>query len=585
MQWLAWRLRAPSILLLLLAGFLAGPVTGLLDPDALLGDLLQPIIGLSVAIIVFEGGLGLRLRELGAHGRAVLRLVTVGVAITAAVGALAASRFLGLPWDLALLLGVILTVSGPTVVLPLLRTVRVSRRLDAVLRWEGILVDPVGAVLAVLLFEAFSHGSGTEGLAEAARAVVPTMLIGVVIGAAAAWTLVGLEARYWIPDHLVAAVALGFVVLAYSATNALVEEAGLVAVTMMGVVMANQQRTNLHHLVDFKENLSQVLLGSLFVLLAARIDLADLADLRLGVVAFVLSLIVVARPLAVLASTAGTDVTWRQRAFMAWMAPRGIVAMAVSAFFGLRLEQAGRPEGALFVPVTFMVIVATVVLYGLTARPVARLLNVAGPRPEGVLFVGANRFARELARILEEERFPVVMADTDREAILAAKTDGRRALLADPLDPHFDDEVDLSGIGRLWAMTPDASHNHLACVRYASSLGRAKVYRVADDAAAATPAGRRLFHPKLTYRSLRDRLAAGWTVRRTPMTEKYGLDHHRERFPDMVPLCVIQDGRMEVFTDDHEPPVAPGKVLVSFVPPENEPPRGDAGRAPAKPSA
>lgn len=568
MQWLAWRVRAPSILLLLLAGFLAGPVTGLLDPDALLGDLLHPIIGLSVAIIVFEGGLGLRLRELGAHGRAVLRLVTLGVAITAAIGALAAWKFLGLPWDLALLLGVILTVSGPTVVLPLLRTVRVSRRLDAVLRWEGILVDPVGAVLAVLLFEAFSHGTGTAGLADAARAIVPTMLIGVAVGALAAWTLIGLEARYWIPDHLVAAVALGFVVLAYSVTNAVVEEAGLVAVTMMGVVLANQQRTDIHHLVDFKENLSQVLLGSLFVLLAARIDLADLADLRVGAIAFVASLIFVARPLAVLASTAGTDVGWRQRAFMAWMAPRGIVAMAVSAFFGLRLEQAGRPEGALFVPVTFLVIVTTVVLYGLTARPVAKLLAVAGPRPEGVLFVGANRFARELARILEEERFPVLLADTDREAILAAKTDGRPARLANPLDPHFDDEVDMAGIGRLWAMTPDASHNHLACVRYASSLGRAKVYRVADDGAAATPTGRTLFHARLTYRVLRDRLAGGWTVRRTPMTEKYGLEDHQDRYPDMVPLLLLHEGKMEVFTTDHEPPVTAGKVLVSFVPPE-----------------
>jgi NhaP-type Na+/H+ or K+/H+ antiporter len=575
-QWLAWRLRMPSILLLLLAGLLVGPLTGVLDPDALFGRFLSPVIGLSVAIIVFEGGLGLRFSELGAHGRVVARLVTSGVIVTAAVGAAAAAFFLGLPFDLAILLGIILSVSGPTVVLPLLRTVGAKRDVEAILRWEGILIDPIGALLAVLAFEAISH-AGAEGIVQVFTGLIGTIVIGGFIGLAAAMILMTVESRYWLPDHLVGAVGLGLVVLTFAAAEMVSDEGGLMAVTVMGVVLANQKKADIRHIVDFKENLSQVLLGSLFILLAARIGPADLRALEAGMIPFIAALVFIGRPLAVLVATKGSELGWKQRGFLAWLAPRGIVAAAVSAFFGLRLEEAGRPEGALFVPITFLVIVSTVTLYGLTARPLARALGVAGPKATGVLFVGASRGSRELARVLEDEGFPTLLVDSNREALSAAKTDGLNAMQADPMDVNFDAQVDLSRYSRLWAMTANDSQNHLVCVHYAPEFGRAKVYHIEIEEHHEHPAGhetvgRRLFANTVTYRSLRDRLASGWAIRRTPITEHF--DHaawRKQHGAEAEPLFLITaDRRLEIFTSNHQPPVTAGKTMVALTPPTAE---------------
>lgn len=577
-QWLAWRLRMPSILLLLVAGFLAGPVFGWLDPDALFGDLLEPLIAVSVAIIVFEGGLGLRFSEIRAHGRAVARLVTIGVLVTALVGTAAAVRYLGMPLDVAVLLGVILTVSGPTVVLPLLRTVRPKKEVAAVLRWEGILVDPIGAVLAVLVFEALRHGADAQGIGQAGLGLLLTLGAGGALGLAAAFLLVAVERRHWLPDHLDGAVALGMVVVTFFLADLFADEAGLVAVTIMGIALANQTAVNIRHLVDFKENLSQILLGSLFIILAARIRLEDLVALSSSVFWFILALVVIARPLAVLLSTWGGRSTWPQRGLMMWMAPRGIVAAAVSAFFGLRLEAAGRPEGALFVPVTFAVIVATVALYGLTARPVARALGVAGPPAQGILMIGANRFSREMAAVLEEEDIHVVIADTNPAAVHAASVEGRTVHHGDALVADLDDHIDMTAIGRMWALTANPELNHLACIRWGPELGRAKVYHIDVSPDIPSPAqrdlyGRTLFRQGLTYADLRDRLREGWTIRRTPMTEQFGLKAHAEEHgAEAEPLVLVRDERLDVFTEDHRPQVVPGSVLIALVPPKDDAP-------------
>lgn len=572
MQWLAWRLRMPSILLLLIAGFVVGPIGGWLNPDELFGSLLEPLIAISVAIIVFEGGLGLRFRDIQAHGRPVARLVTVGVVVTAVVGTIAGMRFLELPWDMALLLGVILTVSGPTVVLPLLRTVRPQRDVAAVLRWEGILIDPIGAVLAVLTFEFISHGVSAQNLGATGLALLLTFATGGALGWLGARLMVEMEQRHWIPDHLDGAVGLGLVVGVFVLADAVGDEAGLVAVTIMGIALANQQKVNIRHLVDFKENLSQILLGSLFIILAARIELDDLIDLRVGVIAFIAALVLVARPIAVALSTKGSDFSMRQRALIAWMAPRGIVAAAVSAFFGLRLEAAGRPEGALFVPVTFAVIVVTVALYGLTARPIAKLLGVAGPPAQGILFLGANRVARELATVLHDENIPVILADTNAHAAQAASVAGLKVYRGDALAADLDDRVDLAGIGRMWAMTSNAGLNHLACVRWGRDFGRAKVYHVAVEDAGPAPldrelVGRTLFHSGMTYARLRDRLQNGWDIRRTPITEQFSAQDHREQHGESEPLMLIRDGVIDVFTEDHKPPIRAGCTLVALIPP------------------
>lgn len=589
-QYLAWRLRIPSILVLLVAGFLAGPVMGIVRPDDLLGvDLLRPVVALSVAVILFEGGLGLDFREIRQHSRIVARLVTVGVLITWIVGAVAAHTILGLDWGVAALLGAILVVSGPTVVLPLLRHLRPKREVEAVARWEGILIDPIGAVLAVLVFEAVLLEASADTFWTLLGSLLSTFAVGALVGAAAAALIVLLESRYWVPDHLAVAVSLALVVTAYTASDLLRPESGLLAATLMGVILANQRRASTRHILAFKEDLSLILIGTLFILLAARLELDAVAAVALDwrPWLFIAALVLVARPLAVLASSAGTSLDWNGRALLMWLAPRGIVAAAVAAFFSLRLEPHIFPDADRFVALTFLVIVATVALYGLTARPVGRLLKVAGPEPQGVLIVGANPVGRAFARLLQEEGYRALIVDMDTQALNAARTDGLEAVKANVHSVQLTEAIDLGGIGKLWAVTPNEDTNALAAVHFADEFGRARVYQVATRAGSkeqeraegmhAHLRGRALFSRELTYRVLRDRITSDeWTIRRTPITERFTeADYWHHYGEDAVPLWLIAwDRRLRVFTEGYAPEIRAGRTLVSLVrrPPPTEAP-------------
>ena len=386
LQWFSWWLKIPAILLLLAAGMTAGPVTGWLDPDVLFGDLLFPIASLGVAVILFEGSLTLRWHEVRGQERMVRNLVTIGALITwGAIGA-TAHWILDLPWSLALLLGALLTVTGPTVIVPLLRTVRPVQRIAHILRWEGIIIDPVGALLAVLVFEFILSGERGHTLVVLAGAIAG----GSAIGLAGGWTLAELLRRHKIPEYLHNSVALALVLAVFSLANLAVEESGLLAVTVMGILLANRKDIDTEDILNFKETLSVLLISFLFIVLAARMDLEILTNLGWDAALFFAAIVIVVRPLMVLVSGIGSKLPWREQALIAGVAPRGIVAAAVSALFAIKLERVGIPEAGQLVALTFMVIVGTVVLQSLTARPMARWLRVAEPEPRGVLIVGGN---------------------------------------------------------------------------------------------------------------------------------------------------------------------------------------------------
>ncbi|MFQ5798761.1 MAG: cation:proton antiporter, partial [Bacteroidota bacterium] len=311
-QWLAWRLRLPSILLLLILGFIAGPVTGILNPDALLGDLLVPLVSVSVAVILFEGGLSLRIAELRETGSVVRNLISVGALVTWVISAGAAALILGLDFALAVLLGAILVVTGPTVIVPLLRQVRPVARVGSILKWEGILIDPMGAMLAVLVFEAILSGGFQEASTLAVMGVLKTVFIGGSVGALGAGVIILLLKRYWIPDYLHNAVSLMMVVSVFTASNFLQAESGLLAATLMGVVLANQKAVAVKHIIEFKENLRVLLISSLFILLAARLQVNDLNYIGASGLAFLGVLVLIARPAAVGLSALGSEMSWRE---------------------------------------------------------------------------------------------------------------------------------------------------------------------------------------------------------------------------------------------------------------------------------
>ncbi|MEZ5341805.1 MAG: cation:proton antiporter [Acidimicrobiales bacterium] len=407
--WLASRLKVPAILLLLPAGVLAGPVFGLLDPDEQFGSVLFPGVSLGVGLLLFEGGLSLRFDRIGSVKSVTARMVTVGAFITWLIGMGAISVLFDIGRGLTALMAALLIVSGPTVVQPLLRMAKPRSSISEVLRWEGIVIDPIGATLGVVVLDSVLHHRGFVG---SAYQIFVTLGAGGVIGLVAGVALSYLLGRHAVPDYLQNPLALVIAIGAFAVAEMVSSDAGLMATTMLGLVLANQKQAPTRHIRDFQEELSLLVLGALFLVLGARVDLDEIVDVFPKAVVLVLVLVVVARPVAVAASTVGSGMTTRERMFIAVIMPRGIVAAAVSAVFALELEQAGIDPGPL-VPVTFSVIVLTVLLYGLTAVPMARLLRVARPAPTGVAIVGADAWHLQLATRLQDADIPIMLF-TDR---------------------------------------------------------------------------------------------------------------------------------------------------------------------------
>ena len=415
-QWMGWRMRIPSILLLLIFGILAGPVFGWINPDNLLGSLLYPVVSMAVAMILFEGGLSLSVKEFRAIGGVTAWLVTVGAAITWFIGAVAARWILGLDWSLAILLGAVLVVTGPTVIGPMLQFIRPTGQTGAILKWEGIMIDPIGAMLAVLVFQVILE-SGTQPEMMVMITVLKTIGIGTLLGLLGALVLGFCMKRNYIPDYLHNPVAVMFVVAVFTGANILQSESGLLAVTMMGFALANQKSVSIQHIVEFKENLRVLLIAGVFILLAAHLKPADLDQIGIASFVFLLVLVLVARPASVFVSTFGSKLSTKEKLFLSWMAPRGIVAAAVASIFALRLEEVGLAGSEVLVPQTFFIIIGTVALYGLTAPLVARRLGLAKVHPQGVLFLGGQYWVRNIAKTLYDEGYPVMLVDNSRHNI------------------------------------------------------------------------------------------------------------------------------------------------------------------------
>lgn len=575
-QWVAWRLRLPSILLLLTLGFIAGPITGFLHPDEIFGELLFPIVSFSVAIILFEGGLTLRFTELPHIGKVMLLLITVGALITWSVSALAARFVLGISWSMAVLLGAILIVTGPTVIGPLLRQIRPTGSAGAILKWEGILIDPVGAVLAVLIFEVILGGEFAQAPGVVIIGVLETLIVGVVLAFVGAAIMVIFLRRYWIPDFLQNGVSLMIALSLFALSNVLQPEAGLVTVTLMGVMLANQKFVPIKHILEFKENLQVLLVGGLFILLASRLNIQAVLDTGWRGLLFLGILIIVARPLSVFASTLGSNLNRRAKIFLSWMAPRGIVAASVASLFAFELSVAGIEEADQLVGMTFLVIVGTVVLYGLTAGPVARRLGLSEDNPQGVLIVGAQRLGREISRVLQELEFKAVLVDSNEHNIALSREAGLPVFYGNALSEEVIEDVDFAGIGRLLAMTSNAEVNSLATIHFGEVFDRAEMFQLQVEGKGnkqePSPKhlhGRFLFDSRLNYKFMTSYLEAGGNIVAIPITEDFTLESFKAQYEgEVFPLFLARKGKeLQIFTEQFEPVVSNGQIVVALVPP------------------
>lgn len=578
-QWLGWRLRMPSILLLLIFGILAGPVLGWIKPNEMMGPLLYPVVSLAVAVILFEGGLSLSLKEFRAIGGIVLRLVTLGMLAGWLIISLAVFWVLGLSWQLATLLGAVLVVTGPTVITPMLRHVRPTGQSGAILKWEGIVIDPIGAMLAVLVFQAIVlYETEAEPAAAVALSLLRTMAVGTGTGLIGALGMIVLLRREWIPDFLQNPVALMFVVAVFTGANLLQTEAGLLAVTIMGFAMANQRKVSILHIVEFKENLGVMLIAFIFILLAAHLKPSDLDHIGFSSFLFLIILILVARPISVFFSTMGTRLSTGEKLFLSWMAPRGIVAAAVASIFSLRLEEVGLPGADILVSLTFFVIIGTVTIYGLTAGLVAKRMGLAQANPEGVIFLGARFWARRLAKSLQDEGFPVMLVDNDLHNVLAARMEGLPVFHASIFAENILDQVEIGGIGKLLALTSNDDANSLAAMHFSRVFERSQIFQLApEESKLATEVsphlrGRTVFGEGITHSVLTQRFLGNWVIKKTRLSKDFDFEALKDYYlGNVLPLFLISEsGRLRVFAADVALSPQPGDILLSLVIPRTE---------------
>ena len=585
-QWIGWRYSIPSILLLLVFGIVAGPVTGFLDPDALLGDLLYPVVSLAVAIILFEGGLTLSLKEFKEVGSTVARLVSIGMGVTWVLSAIFAHLLLGLDWGLAVLLGAVLVVTGPTVIVPMLRHIRPSGQTGSILKWEGIVIDPIGATAAVLVYQVILATDSNVG-SVAAAVVLKTVFIGSAVGLAGAWALVQVLKRDWAPDYLQNPVTVMLVVAAFTGSNLLQHESGLLSVTLMGFALANQKQVSIQHIVEFKESLRVMLIAAIFILLAAHLRPADLAGIGLGSIVFLAVLLFIVRPAAVFASTWRTSLTHNEKLFLSWVAPRGIVAAAVSSIFALRLQEVGHEGADTLVATTFFIIIGTVTIYGLTASKVATHLGLAKADPEGVLLLGGKIWVRAIAKALKAEGFSVLMVDNVRAHVRTARMEGIPAFYASVFSENILEQVELGGIGKLVALDANDDVNSLAALHFAPIFGRNQIFQLSPDDRSNSQVeetthareehskhlrGRSVFGDKVTHGLMTVRFMSGWIIKKTRITEEFKFDALKEYYAgDVLPLFTISEaGKLSVVNTGTKLSTPPGTTVISLVKPRKE---------------
>lgn len=578
-QWIAWRTGWPAIVLMLTAGFLAGPVFHLIDPDAVFGDLMEPMISIGVALILFEGGLSLNFRELNKYGEGVWRLVILGVPLGWLFGSLAAYYVAGLVWPVAILFAGILVVTGPTVVLPLLRQSSIQQRPAAILKWEAIVNDPFGALCAVIAYEYFRLSVGGATVVE----VVPPLIIAAafsgVIGYVAAWIIAWSFPRGLVPEFLKAPILLVAVVGVFVLCNLIEHEAGLLAVTVMGIALANMHVAGLRSIHPFKQSVAVLLVSGIFILLSASLDLETLRQFEWRFGLFLLVLLFLVRPATVLLSLLFSSVPWNERLFLAWIAPRGIVMMAVSGLFALRLSDLGYADGTILIGLSFAVVVATIFAHGFSIGPVARWLKVLGAKRPGLLIVGATPWTVALAKQMHELGTPVLIADATWQRLKPARQAGLPTHHGEILNEAAEHNLDLTPFQVLVAATDNEAYNTLVCSEFAPSIGSDSVYQLGeaddDDDHRTLPAalrGRSLFASGLGVSEVNDRQRQGWVFRKTKLSEQFSMEDAREKLPDTTHMLLLlrPSGRMRFFTHVSAPEPGPGDTIISFSPPRQK---------------
>lgn len=571
-QWIAWRINKPAIALMLFAGIIAGPVLGLLNPEQDFGELLEPMVKLAVAVILFEGGLSLNFKDLRHAGSGVLRLVFIGVPVGWGLGTAAVYYGAGLPLAVSALFGGILVVTGPTVIGPMLRSLRVGKRVRDILKWEGIVNDPIGAMLAVSIY-AYIHYAQTHGpqvdVAEVGFSVLGASMLAAVIGAVLGYALTWLFPRGLVPEFLKAPILLIAVIFGFVVADLVMHETGLITVTIMGVVMANRPTYSSRALRRFKEDLAVLLISGVFILLSATLDWETIQKFQWRFLIFLLMLLFLVRPLTVIISLMFTKVPWRERLFIGWIAPRGIVAIAVTSLFALRLVELGYEGADALVPLVFGVVIATIIAHGFSASWVAKRLGIDKGKGEDIMLIGANGWNIALGQFLTKIGFDVTVSDMSKYALRDAHKANLTTQDGDITETAHGHDVDIGQFQHLIVCTENESYNKLVANDLGPEVGYENITIVSDGDASNDHSARAriLFESGVPYDVLLERHAKNWYFSETTLTEKFTWkDYCSNLKPGEEPLAVLKaDRRLLFYATAERPTIETGDKIISYI--------------------
>lgn len=478
-QWLGWRLKTPSITFFLIFGFIAGPILQLIHPQALLGDLMQPLTSIAVGIILFEGSLNLNFKEIQRARVAIRHFVIVGAPVAWVLTSLAGIYLAGLSFEVAVTFGALLIVTGPTVIMPLLKNARLTERPSSMLKWEGLINDPIGAVLAILAYEYFK----TESLPEQFHPSIffSTTFVKILLIMLVSYGLGRVIARFFnrglIPEYMKSAALLSFVVIFYIICNEILHESGLIGVTVLGITLANLGLTSLEDIKKFKETMSLMLVSGIFIILTANMDPKLLLNIDWRGISFILCILLVIRPITAIASSVGTDMSWREVVLTGWVAPRGIVCAAIAGVMGPLLVGAGFEDGEKMLPLAFAIVLVTVFLHGFSAKPLAKMLGLSHPEKDCLIVVGASGWATQLAETLIKRGIEVLIVDKNWYALKKARLSDVPTYYGEILSEETEYKLDLAKYNSLLSATNNPAYNSLVCNSFSHEFSRESTYQ------------------------------------------------------------------------------------------------------------
>jgi len=492
-QWAAWRFKIPAILPLILIGLFVGPISTLISVDGekwiepvwngskglFPGESLYNFVSLSIGIILFEGGLTLKRNEISKVGPVILKLISIGSAVTFFGAGLAAHFIFNLSWKISFLFASLIIVTGPTVISPILRNIPLKKDVSAVLKWEGILIDPIGALIAVLVFEFISIGDSTGYTKQALLAFGKIVVVGFSFGISAGYALFFFIKKRLIPRYLLNVSALSVVLLVFVESDVFAHDSGLLSVVVMGIVLGNSKLHNLKDLLYFKESLSVLLISILFILLSANINIKDLELVFIWETAILMAVIIfLLRPIGVFLSTINSNLKTNEKLFISWVGPRGIVAAGIASLFGTKLVLKGEHGAEYITPLVFATVLVTVLLNATTARYIAKWIGVYLKSSKGILILGASKAPRIIANYLKNNGRHVVLIDNNTENIDIAKAQDLEALQHNIYSEDLTNDIELSDIGYLLALTGSDEINRYGINKLKNQLGEEGAYRL-----------------------------------------------------------------------------------------------------------